>query len=97
MLSCVQRTTARGTIGYIAPEVFSKNFGNVFYKSDVYSFGMLLLEIAGGPKTSIPTEENIVEIYYPDWIYSLLEEGRDLRIQTIEEVEDSKLPSNLQL
>jgi serine/threonine protein kinase len=38
-------TTARGTIGYIAPEVFSRNFGNVTSKADVYSFGMLLLEI----------------------------------------------------
>ncbi|GMN51708.1 hypothetical protein TIFTF001_020863 [Ficus carica] len=46
--SIVSMTTARGTIGYIAPEVFSKNLGNVSYKSDVYSFGMLLLEMAGG-------------------------------------------------
>lgn len=41
-------TTARGTLGYIAPEVFSRNFGNVSYKSDVYSFGMLFLEMVGG-------------------------------------------------
>ncbi|KAG2700698.1 hypothetical protein I3760_06G009700 [Carya illinoinensis] len=38
----------KGTVGYIAPEVFSKNFGNVSYKAYVYSFGMLLLEIVGG-------------------------------------------------
>ncbi|CAL5364522.1 unnamed protein product [Camellia sinensis] len=41
----VSMTTARGTIGYIAPEVFSRNFGNVSYKLDIYSFGMLLLEM----------------------------------------------------
>ncbi|CAL9005713.1 unnamed protein product [Prunus brigantina] len=38
-------TTARATMGYIAPEVFSRNFGNVSYKSDVYSFRILLLEM----------------------------------------------------
>ncbi|KAK3019479.1 hypothetical protein RJ639_004878 [Escallonia herrerae] len=38
-------TAAKGTMGYIAPEVFSRNFGNVSSKSDVYSFGMLLLEM----------------------------------------------------
>ncbi|VVA32265.1 PREDICTED: rust resistance kinase Lr10, partial [Prunus dulcis] len=48
--SIVSMTTARGTLGYIAPEVFSRNFGNVSYKSDVYSFGMLLLEMVGGRK-----------------------------------------------
>ncbi|KAF8050222.1 hypothetical protein N665_2022s0008 [Sinapis alba] len=31
----------RGTIGYIAPEVFSRIYGRVSYKSDVYSYGML--------------------------------------------------------
>ena len=39
--STVSMTTARGTSGYIAPEVFSRNFGNVSYKSDIYSYGML--------------------------------------------------------
>ncbi|KAF7149434.1 hypothetical protein RHSIM_Rhsim03G0206400 [Rhododendron simsii] len=48
--SVVSMTTARGTIGYIAPEVFSRNFGNVSYKSEIYSFGMLLLEMVGGKK-----------------------------------------------
>nr|POE80796.1 rust resistance kinase lr10 [Quercus suber] len=31
----VSMTTTRGTMGYVAPEVFSRNFGNVSYKSDV--------------------------------------------------------------
>ncbi|GMN51706.1 hypothetical protein TIFTF001_020864 [Ficus carica] len=66
--SIVSMTTARGTIGYIAPEVFSKNFGNVSYKSDVYSFGMLLLEIAGGlwciqwHPVSWPTMKSVVQM-----------------------------------
>ncbi|KAI9112608.1 hypothetical protein K1719_016531 [Acacia pycnantha] len=38
--------TARGTIGYIAPELLYKNIGRVSHKVDVYSFGMLLMEMA---------------------------------------------------
>lgn len=37
----------RGTIGYIAPELFSRIYGRVSYKSDVYSYGMLVLEMIG--------------------------------------------------
>jgi serine/threonine protein kinase len=48
--SAVSMTTARGTMGYIEPEVFSRNFGNMFSKTDVYSFEILLLEIVGGKK-----------------------------------------------
>jgi serine/threonine protein kinase len=44
--SIVTLTAARGTIGYMAPELFYKNIGGVSYKADVYSFGMLLMEIA---------------------------------------------------
>ncbi|KAI3453590.1 hypothetical protein Pfo_010253 [Paulownia fortunei] len=38
--SAVTMTAARGTMGYIAPEVLSRTFGRVFYKSDIYSFGI---------------------------------------------------------
>ncbi|GMN66369.1 hypothetical protein TIFTF001_035435 [Ficus carica] len=43
---------ARGTIGCIAPEVFSRNFGGVSSKSDVYSYGMMILEMVGGRKNT---------------------------------------------
>ena len=66
--SIVSMTKARGTIGCIAPEVFSNNFGNVSYKSDFYSFGMLLLEMVGGREITNMTEENTSEVYYPKWI-----------------------------
>nr|XP_028960667.1 rust resistance kinase Lr10-like [Malus domestica] len=92
--SIVSMTTARGTMGYIAPEVFSRNFGNVSYKSDVYSFGMLLLEMVGGRKNIDSTSENTNEIYYPEWIYNLLEEGDDLRIH-LGEKGDGKAPKKL--
>ena len=43
-------TATRGTLGYIALELFYKNIGGIFYKADVYSFGMLLLEMASRRK-----------------------------------------------
>ena len=46
----ISMTVARGTPGYIAPEVWNRNLGSVKDKSDVYSFGMVLLEMAGGRK-----------------------------------------------
>ncbi|XVF30339.1 hypothetical protein REPUB_Repub16aG0048500 [Reevesia pubescens] len=93
--SAVSMTTARGTIGYIAPEVFSRNFGKVSYKSDVYSFGMLLLEMVGGRKNINGKDDNdVVEAYYPEWIYNLLEDGEDLRIP-IEGEGNSKIAKKL--
>ncbi|CAL9005723.1 unnamed protein product [Prunus brigantina] len=77
-----RRALARWTMGYIAPEVLSRNFGHVSYKSDVYSFGMLLLEMVGG-RTN-----------YPEWIYNLLEEEDDLQIHMGEEG-DGKIPNKL--
>ncbi|MCI36481.1 putative receptor-like protein kinase, partial [Trifolium medium] len=43
--SIVTLTAARGTIGYMAPELFYQNIGGISYKADVYSFGMLLIEM----------------------------------------------------
>ncbi|TQD93621.1 hypothetical protein C1H46_020776 [Malus baccata] len=91
----VSMTTIRGTMGYIASEVFSRNLGNVSYKADVYSFGMLLLEMVGGRKNiGLTTEDTTNKICYPQWIYNLLEEGDDLQIHIGEE-EDGKIPKKL--
>ncbi|XP_043702820.1 rust resistance kinase Lr10-like [Telopea speciosissima] len=79
--SIVSMTATRGTMGYIAPEVFSRNFGNVSYKSDVYSFGMLLLEMVGGRKNIDATVENSSQVYFPEWIYNRLETGEDLGVE----------------
>ncbi|KAK4260209.1 hypothetical protein QN277_003355 [Acacia crassicarpa] len=78
-------TNARGTLGYIAPEVFSRNFGNVSHKADVYSFGMLLLELTGGRRITHDRKENAPHIHYPEWIYNILEEREDVRIHIAEE------------
>jgi serine/threonine protein kinase len=48
--SIISIVGARGTIGYIAPKVFSRSFGGVSHKSDVYSDGMMVLEMVGGRK-----------------------------------------------
>ncbi|WCJ41448.1 Protein kinase family protein [Euphorbia peplus] len=92
--SAVSMTTAKGTIGYMAPEIFSRNFGNVSYKCDVYSFGMLVLEMVGGRKIVEETRGNDEQIYFPEWIYNLLEEGEDLRLE-IEEEGDTKIAKKL--
>ncbi|XP_058100391.1 rust resistance kinase Lr10-like [Magnolia sinica] len=79
--SVVSMTAARGTMGYIAPEVFSRNFGNVSYKSDVYSFGMLLLEMVGGRKNIDAQVENASQVYFPEWIYNRLIQGEEMGIR----------------
>ncbi|KAF7034793.1 hypothetical protein CFC21_045762 [Triticum aestivum] len=56
--SIITLTAARGIMGYIAPELYSRNFGGVSYKSDVYSFGMLVLEMVSGRRNSDPSVEN---------------------------------------
>ncbi|KAJ1282991.1 hypothetical protein BS78_03G093700 [Paspalum vaginatum] len=76
--SIVTLTAARGTMGYIAPEIYSPNFGGISYKSDVYSFGMLVLEMVSGRRNSDPGIENQNEVYLPEWIYERVIAGQDL-------------------
>ncbi|KAL2540242.1 Protein kinase superfamily protein [Abeliophyllum distichum] len=88
--SVVSMTTARGTIGYIAPEVFSRNYGNVSYKADVYSFGMLLIDIVGGRENVRAAEQDSSQVYFPEWMYNQLEKGEEIEIR-IEKDEDTKI------
>ncbi|KAH7658597.1 Glycerophosphodiester phosphodiesterase protein [Dioscorea alata] len=67
-------------MGYIAPEIYSRNFGTVSYKSDVYSFGMLLLEMVGGRKNIDPLVDNQSAIYLPEWVYEQLIGGHSFRV-----------------
>lgn len=76
--SIVTLTTARGTMGYIAPELYSRNFGEVSYKSDVYSFGMLVLEMVSGRRNSDPGVASQNEVYLPEWIFEKVITGHDL-------------------
>ncbi|KAG6777306.1 hypothetical protein POTOM_017125 [Populus tomentosa] len=79
--SIVSMMCARGTIGYIAPEVFCRNFGGVSHKSDVYSYGMLVLEMIGGRKNFCVGAGNTSEIYFPYWIHKRLELGEELGLR----------------
>ncbi|XXG62432.1 hypothetical protein AAC387_Pa05g0790 [Persea americana] len=73
--SIVSVTAARGTMGYIAPELLYKTLGGVSHKSDVYSFGMLLLEMAGRRKNIDAFAEHSSQIYFPLWVYDQLHKG----------------------
>ncbi|XP_042486585.1 rust resistance kinase Lr10-like [Macadamia integrifolia] len=88
--SIVSLTAARGTIGYIAPELFYKSMGGVSYKADVYSFGMLLMEMAGRRKNVNPYADNSSQIYFPSWIYDKLNQGEDMEMEDASE-DDKKI------
>ncbi|KAL5148591.1 Rust resistance kinase Lr10 [Glycine soja] len=90
--SLVSMTAARGTLGYIAPEVFSRNFGNVSYKSDIYSYGMLLLEMVGGRKNVDMSSAQDFHVLYPDWIHNLID--GDVHIH-VEDEGDIKIAKKL--
>ncbi|XP_040372572.1 rust resistance kinase Lr10 isoform X3 [Rosa chinensis] len=74
-------TAIRGTMGYIAPEMFYRSIGGVSYKADVYSFGMLLMEMSGRRKNINTHVQNSSQIYFPHWIYEQLEKGLSLEIE----------------
>ncbi|GKV47867.1 hypothetical protein SLEP1_g54725 [Rubroshorea leprosula] len=87
--SVVSTLAPRGTPGYIAPEVFFRNFGAVSLKSDIYSYGMMILEMVGGKK-SVQTRVSASSEYFPDWIYRHLELVDELGLQGLK----SKVETN---
>lgn len=82
---------AKGTAGYIAPEVFMRSYGRVSYKSDVYSYGMMILELfEGKDDINVGEASQSSEMYFPDWIYKKLELGHTCSLHenmTVEEGE----------
>ncbi|KAM3681997.1 hypothetical protein ACJW31_12G039100 [Castanea mollissima] len=85
--SIVSLTAARGTLGYIAPELFYKNIGGVSYKADVYSFGMLLLEMTNKRKNLNAFADHSSQIFFPTWVYSQFSEGNDIEMEGATEEE----------
>ncbi|XP_042436353.1 rust resistance kinase Lr10-like isoform X2 [Zingiber officinale] len=89
----ISMSVTRGTIGYIAPELISRNFGIISDKSDVYSFGMLLMEMAGGRHNVDVRADNTSQVYYPSWVYDKLvqlhvsESSHDIEEIVISEME----------
>ncbi|TVU22029.1 hypothetical protein EJB05_31705, partial [Eragrostis curvula] len=87
--SKLSMTGARGTIGFIAPEVHSRTFGVVSTKSDVYSYGMMLLEMVGGRKNVKSVVEKSSQKYFPEWIYDHFAQDDGLQAcEVTQEVEE---------
>ncbi|GLT91844.1 hypothetical protein SLE2022_097120 [Rubroshorea leprosula] len=87
--SMVSMTVARGTIGYIAPEVYFRSIGKVSHKSDVYSYGMMVLEMVGA-RENINVEFDHSSEYFPQWIYRRLELDEELGIWNITDEDDKE-------
>jgi len=77
----VPLTAARGTMGYMAPELCYKNIGGVSYKADVYSYRMLLMEMVGRRKNLNTLANHSSQIYFPSWVYDQVSEGKDIEVQ----------------
>ncbi|KAI9085485.1 hypothetical protein K1719_032552 [Acacia pycnantha] len=71
--SIVSLTAARGTMGYMAPELLYKNIGGISHKADVYSFGMMLMEMAGRRK-NYDVVQNSWQTYFARWVHDQFEE-----------------------
>ncbi|KAF3433866.1 hypothetical protein FNV43_RR24969 [Rhamnella rubrinervis] len=90
-IKALSLTAARGTMGYMAPELFYRNIGGVSYKADVYSFGMLLMEMARRRKITNAVADHTSQIYFPSWVYDQIIEGNDLQMEDAMTEEESKL------
>ncbi|CAL9225906.1 unnamed protein product [Arabidopsis halleri] len=90
--SIISMLDARGTVGYIAPEMFSKNYGGVSHKSDVYSYGMVVLEMIGATKREeVKTSTtNKSSKYFPDWVYEDLERKETMRLLEDHRIEEEE-------
>ncbi|KAL6276511.1 hypothetical protein ACE6H2_020112 [Prunus campanulata] len=98
--SIVSLTAARGTMGYIAPELFYKNIGGISYKADVYSFGMLLMEMAGRRKNlnaGIEQSSQFSQIYFPTWVSDQLKAGNDIEIGDDATDEEKKIVKKMMM
>jgi serine/threonine protein kinase len=81
---------ARGTAGYVAPELISRNFGRVSHRSDVYSYGMMVSEMVGGRKNIDIEVDRTSELFFPHWIYKRLELDEELGLHGLMNEEDKE-------
>ncbi|XVF71606.1 hypothetical protein PTKIN_Ptkin12aG0052200 [Pterospermum kingtungense] len=93
--SIISMIGARGTAGYIAPEVFCRNFGGVSHKSDVYSYGMMVLEMVGGRKNIDAEVSKSSEIYFPSWIYKQLDQDMSSNLDGVKSKEEEEITRRL--
>ncbi|TYH75214.1 hypothetical protein ES332_D04G004300v1 [Gossypium tomentosum] len=86
--SIISLTAARGTLGYITPELFYRNIGGISYKADIYSFEMLLMEMVGRRKNLNAFDDHSSQIYFPSWIYDRFEQRENIELGDVTEVDD---------
>ncbi|XP_024991589.1 rust resistance kinase Lr10-like [Cynara cardunculus var. scolymus] len=88
--SVISMSGMRGTPGYIAPEVFSRNFGGVSHKSDVYSYGMMVLEMVGGRRDVVVEVNDTSNMFFSHWVYKQLVSNKNLGLSGILNEEDKE-------
>ncbi|KAF8037746.1 hypothetical protein BT93_B0551 [Corymbia citriodora subsp. variegata] len=93
--SIVSLLGARGTVGYIAPELIIRNIGGVSHKSDVYSYGMMVLDMVGRRKNIEVMVDHTSETYFPHWIHRCLELREELGLHGITNEEDEGIAKKM--
>ncbi|KAK7314577.1 hypothetical protein VNO77_33103 [Canavalia gladiata] len=93
--SIISMSDARGTMGYVAPEMCNRHFGGVSHKSDVYSYGMMLLEMVGGRKNINPEASHTSAIYFPHLVFKRLEQDSDLRPDEVMTPQENEIVKRL--
>ncbi|XWS30745.1 hypothetical protein CRYUN_Cryun23aG0015400 [Craigia yunnanensis] len=93
--SIISMTGARGTAGYIAPEVFCRNFGGVSHKSDVYSYGMMVLKMVEERKIIDVEVSQSSEIYFPSSIYMHIDQALNLSLLGVTTEEEEEITRKL--
>ncbi|GLU24618.1 hypothetical protein SLE2022_405290 [Rubroshorea leprosula] len=89
--SIVSLTGVRGTLGYMAPELFYKNIGGISYKADVYSFGMLLMEMVGRRRNINASADQSSQIHFSKWIFERFDQGKDIELGDVTDIEKNVL------
>ncbi|KAJ0733156.1 putative glycerophosphodiester phosphodiesterase, protein kinase RLK-Pelle-LRK10L-2 family [Helianthus annuus] len=95
--SIVSVLGARGTAGYMAPEVFISSLGGASHKSDVYSYGMMILEMTGARRHNNARKTSTTESYFPDWIYKQVEVSGNLGNNGVTTDEDDELARKMMM
>ncbi|KAJ4951786.1 hypothetical protein NE237_028618 [Protea cynaroides] len=95
--SIMSMADARGTIGYITPKVFSRNFGGVSHQSNVYSYGMMLIEMVGGQTNIDAGVDHTSEIFLPHWIYKHIGQGELLQLDMVVREEEEEIARKMVL
>ncbi|WMV53574.1 hypothetical protein MTR67_046959 [Solanum verrucosum] len=94
--SIVTLTAARGTIGYVAPELISRSIGAISYKADVYSFRMLLMEMLDLKRYEVANEDNSSQ-YFPYNIYDKFNKGKEIVVDEGANDDEKKMARKLSL